>query len=123
MSWSLFGISALLDLSSRDGHQQLHRLLAEIDTLAMADAAPADVGSRADLLTDLVVNATPVTETLLVTPRPGQTVVDLAAGTGKLTRRLIPTGAHVIAVEPGTVVPGGGSAIAGSDTSRHSRLT
>jgi shikimate dehydrogenase len=27
---------------------------------------------------DLVVNATPVTDALLVTPRPGQTVVDLA---------------------------------------------
>jgi SAM-dependent methyltransferase len=31
---------------------------------------------------------------------PGRRVVDLAAGTGKLTRDLVPTGAHVIAVEP-----------------------
>ena len=32
--------------------------------------------------------------------RPGRTVVDLAAGTGKLTRLLVPSGANVIAIEP-----------------------
>jgi SAM-dependent methyltransferase len=32
--------------------------------------------------------------------RPGRTVLDLAAGTGKLTRQLVPTGARVIAIEP-----------------------
>jgi SAM-dependent methyltransferase len=32
--------------------------------------------------------------------RPGRTVVDLAAGTGKLTRLLVPSGAEVIAIEP-----------------------
>jgi SAM-dependent methyltransferase len=32
--------------------------------------------------------------------RPGRTVLDLAAGTGKLTRMLVPSKANVIAVEP-----------------------
>jgi len=32
--------------------------------------------------------------------RPGRVVVDVAAGTGKLTRLLVPTGARVVAVEP-----------------------
>jgi SAM-dependent methyltransferase len=31
---------------------------------------------------------------------PGRTVVDLAAGTGKLTRALVATGAEVVAIEP-----------------------
>lgn len=31
---------------------------------------------------------------------PGRTVVDLGAGTGKLARLLVPSGAHVVAVEP-----------------------
>lgn len=31
---------------------------------------------------------------------PGRTVLDLAAGTGKLTRLLVPAGARVVAVEP-----------------------
>ena len=45
---------------------------------------------------------------------PGRRVLDLAAGTGKLTRLLVPAGAEVVAVEPvaamrevlGSVLPG-----------------
>jgi ubiquinone/menaquinone biosynthesis C-methylase UbiE len=45
---------------------------------------------------------------------PGSRVLDLAAGTGKLTRQLVPTGAELVAVEPvegmrrklGETVPG-----------------
>ncbi len=39
-----------------------------------------------------------VIETLRI--GPGATIVDLAAGTGKLTRELVPTGAELIAIEP-----------------------
>lgn len=39
-----------------------------------------------------------VIETLRISS--GATVVDLAAGTGKLTRELVPTGAELIAIEP-----------------------
>jgi SAM-dependent methyltransferase len=49
---------------------------------------------------------------------PGRTVVDLAAGTGKLTRPLLATGAEVVAVEPlaemRAVLPAGARAVDGT---------
>jgi SAM-dependent methyltransferase len=49
---------------------------------------------------------------------PGRTVVDLAAGTGKLTRPLLATGAEVVAVEPvaemRTALPAGARAVDGT---------
>jgi SAM-dependent methyltransferase len=49
---------------------------------------------------------------------PGRTVVDLAAGTGKLTRPLLATGAEVVAVEPvaemRAVLPAGARALDGA---------
>jgi SAM-dependent methyltransferase len=49
---------------------------------------------------------------------PGRTVVDLAAGTGKLTRPLLATGADVVAVEPvaemRAVLPAGARALDGT---------
>jgi ubiquinone/menaquinone biosynthesis C-methylase UbiE len=50
--------------------------------------------------------------------RPGRTVVDLAAGTGKLTRSLLATGADVVAVEPvaemRALLPAGARAVDGT---------
>src|ERR687894_1532907 len=49
---------------------------------------------------------------------PGRTVVDLAAGTGKLTRPLLATGAGVVAVEPvaemRAALPAGARAVDGT---------
>lgn len=49
---------------------------------------------------------------------PGRTVVDLAAGTGKLTRALLVTGAEVVAVEPvaemRAALPAGARAVDGT---------
>lgn len=59
---------------------------------AGADAYERGRPSYAPDLVDWLVEHLPVA--------PGRRVVDVAAGTGKLTRLLVPTGAEVVAVEP-----------------------
>ena len=65
--------------------------------------ASVGFGRSADVYERARPSYPPEAVTLLVhelTIEPGSTVVDLAAGTGKLTRLLAPSGAHVVAVEP-----------------------
>jgi SAM-dependent methyltransferase len=65
------------------------------DAQSFEFAADAYERGRPDYPTDAVNT---IVQTLGIGAQ--STVVDLAAGTGKFTRLLIPTGAHIIAVEP-----------------------